>query len=62
MEAVRIFGDVEHRFDAVTLKTRARQFSYPNFFKAWTSFLEEVGLRKAPRQSNVERVAASYEV
>jgi hypothetical protein len=24
--------------------------------------LEEVGLREAPRQSNVERVAASYEV
>jgi glycosyltransferase involved in cell wall biosynthesis len=62
MGAVRIFGDVGHRFDPATLKTRARQFSYANFFKAWTSFLEEVGLREAPRQSNVERVAASYEV
>lgn len=62
VEAVRAFGDVEQRFDPATLKSRARQFSYANFFKAWTSFLEEVGLRKAPRQSNVERVAASYEV
>lgn len=63
VEAVRTFSDVEQRFDPATLKSRARQFSYPNFFKAWTSFLEEVGLRKAPRhQPNVERVAASYEV
>ena len=62
VEAVRAFGDVEQRFDPATLKSRARQFSYATFFKAWASFLEEVGLRKAPRQSNVERVAASYEV
>jgi len=63
VEAVRTFSDVEQRFDPATLKSRARQFSYPNFFKAWTSFLEGVGLRKAPRQQpNVERVAASYEV
>jgi glycosyltransferase involved in cell wall biosynthesis len=46
VEAVMAFCAVEGDFSAETLKARARRFSYSNFFKAWASFLEEVGLGK----------------
>jgi glycosyltransferase involved in cell wall biosynthesis len=44
VEAVRAFREVEGAFNVETLKTRAGLFSYSHFFKAWTSFLEGVGL------------------
>jgi glycosyltransferase involved in cell wall biosynthesis len=44
VDAVRAFCTVEGEFSRETLKARARRFSYSNFFKAWTSFLGEVGL------------------
>ena len=58
VEGVRTFCEVEGKFSVATLKSRALRFSYPNFFAAWTSFLEEVGLRKASQRVDVERVAA----
>jgi glycosyltransferase involved in cell wall biosynthesis len=44
VEAVTAFLEVEEEFSTETLKARARRFSYSNFFKAWASFLESVGL------------------
>jgi glycosyltransferase involved in cell wall biosynthesis len=58
VEAVQTFSVVEGNFNAATLKNRARRFSYDQFFKAWTSFLGEVGLRRPPRPQGVERVTA----
>ena len=58
VEGVRTFREVEVKFSVTTLKNRALRFSYPNFFAAWTSFLEEAGLRKASQRVNAERVAA----
>lgn len=63
--AVRTFSEVEGNFNVGTLKNRARRFSYDHFFNAWTSFLEEVGLRRAPRPQGNERataVGAKHEV
>jgi len=58
VEGVQTFREVEEQFSVATLKNRAHRFSYSNFFAAWTSFLEEVGLRKAPQRVGGERVAA----
>jgi len=57
VEAVRTFMEVEGTFLTATLKSRALRFSYPHFFKAWTSFLEEVGLRRVPQPQVSERVS-----
>lgn len=65
VEAVRTFSEVEGNFNVGTLKNRARRFSYDHFFNAWTSFLEEVGLRRAHRPQGNERataVGAKHEV
>jgi glycosyltransferase involved in cell wall biosynthesis len=58
VEGVRTFREVEEQFLVATLKNRALRFSCPNFFAAWTLFLEEVGLQKAPQRVGGERVAA----
>ena len=58
VETVRTFGQVEGSFSVATLKNRARQFSYDHFFQAWTSFLEEVGLRNAAQPAGSERATA----
>lgn len=58
VEAVQTFSIVEGNFNAATLKNRARRFSYDHFFKAWSAFLGEVGLRRPPRPQGVERVSA----
>jgi glycosyltransferase involved in cell wall biosynthesis len=58
VEAVQAFREVEERFSVATLKNRARRFSYNNFFGAWSAFLREVGLEKAPLLSGAERATA----
>jgi glycosyltransferase involved in cell wall biosynthesis len=58
VDVVRTFRGVEGQFCVATLKNRALRFSYPNFFHAWASFLDEIGLRNSPAHGGGERVAA----
>lgn len=44
IEAVESFCDVEHLFDGLTLRARAREFSYSSFFAAWERFASSLGL------------------
>ncbi len=62
VEAVTAFLQVEGEFNAETLTARARRFRYSNFFKAWTSFLEEVGLHERLPQVGVPTAIAVGEV
>jgi glycosyltransferase involved in cell wall biosynthesis len=58
VEAVRTFCEVEGTFSVITLKNRARRFSYGNFFEAWGAFLQKVSLEQAPQHAGVERATA----
>lgn len=56
--AVRTFREVEGDFLVTTLKSRALRFSYPNFFRAWASFVDGAGLMRNPRREGVEQGTA----
>lgn len=42
--AVKLFVQLEGGFKSETLQARARVFSYSEFFRAWGSFMDQVGL------------------